>query len=116
MVEDNVAWMVGDGQKISLWFDRWVGDNPLALEDDISISDGLEDLKVSDVILNDHSWDFVKLQEICPEKTVNFIRVIPIPWTDGAKDSLHWPTGKGGKFSVSFAFNDIVGREDNHED
>lgn len=116
IVKETASWRVGNGNDINLWFDKWVGDNSLALNHCITIPDGLEELKVRDFILSDRSWDIVKLQDICSENMINIIKTIPIPVVDGVEDALHWPIGKGGKFSVSSAFDAIAGRDDTRGD
>ncbi|XP_026416846.1 uncharacterized protein LOC113312297 [Papaver somniferum] len=49
---ENIRWSLGDGKKVSLWFDSWINDTPLI--EDIGYTDYVKEhinIKVADIIL-----------------------------------------------------------------
>nr|GMC82565.1 LINE-type retrotransposon LIb DNA [Ipomoea batatas]GMC91194.1 LINE-type retrotransposon LIb DNA [Ipomoea batatas] len=69
--------------------------------------------KVSDFILLNRTWDIPKLQEILPVLVVDSIRAIPISLNDHIQDSISWPKGDSGTFSVKSAYSCVTGSYDN---
>lgn len=116
VIEGVVRWRVGDGCNINMWYDQWVGEATLDHKQDPEVVEELSNCTVSKFILNNRTWDMVKLGEILPANKVDAIRVISIPVNKRANDKLVWSKSTKGTFSVSSTFNVIVGLDDNVED
>lgn len=112
VVEGCMSWRVGDGKSINCWSDKWVGASPLRLTNGVETPEELATLKVSDFILQDMTWDIVKLRDMLPDDFVDVIRGIPIPVDTQRSDRIYWAGEDTGKFTVCFAFNFIAGQEE----
>nr|GLL25014.1 uncharacterized protein LOC109163410 [Ipomoea trifida] len=113
--ELGAAWRVGSGKSLNFWSDWWVGDKPLGLLDNVTITDYLAQAKVSSFILPNRSWDFDRLQAILPRDEANKIRSVPIALDNLASDALYWPSSLGGMFSVQDAYRYIAGSNSREE-
>lgn len=55
---------MGDGRNISFWHNRWVGETTLEHEQSPDEAEELSNCMVSEFILEDRTWDTVKLGKI----------------------------------------------------
>ncbi|XP_043694285.1 uncharacterized protein LOC122644995 [Telopea speciosissima] len=109
MVGDNERWIIGDGKKISFWFDRWVNGQRIydAIAPYVTNPRLLQD-KVADYI-DDGEWRLptprsLELQEVC-----NQILQVKLP-TIEPEDKRVWALSESGVFSVKSAWGGCVQR------
>lgn len=100
IIKDHAIWRIGDGKDVKFWTDRWIESVGGNLGDQMEIPEDIASTKVSNFILHDNSWDFVKLQEILPGDMVDAIRTIPLPLDGEVKDAISWPKGEAGMFTT----------------
>ncbi|XP_026435147.1 uncharacterized protein LOC113332862 [Papaver somniferum] len=103
-LKDNIRWIIGDGQSISVWFDTWIGECPLieTLGFNAFVNNNLH-MKVSN-LLHNGVW---KIPEDLQQSLI-----LPLPVASGDKDQLIWCNSLKGKFSTASAVNKIRHKED----
>lgn len=111
-IRDNASWTVGNGRAINFWSDQWINTERSSLGHSLGIPEDIATIKVSDFILPNNAWDFVKLQEVLPRDKVDAIRAIPLPLKDGAEDRISWTKGDAGRFTTKSAYVAISGVSD----
>ncbi|XP_026429021.1 uncharacterized protein LOC113324983 [Papaver somniferum] len=103
-LKGDIIWNVGDGAKISVWFDLWIGDCSLIGRfGNISyISENLN-LKVSDILI-DGKWSLdVDLQQL--------LQNLRMPEVLGGEDILLWTGNLKEEFSIPEAVNKLRHKE-----
>ena len=97
-------WKLGNGKHISFWFDNWIGNFTLADTIDLPVEDlSSPESRVSDFILQSHTWDIDKLKQALPDHSIRTkIQGITIPFHD-MEDSFHWGLHSSGNFSTKSA-------------
>ncbi|XP_026396710.1 uncharacterized protein LOC113291389 [Papaver somniferum] len=92
-LKDDIRWKIGDGSHISVWFDIWLGENPLI--NDIGYIDYVKQnigLKVN-ALLSEGQWNI-------PVELQSFISNHIFPTVHGGGDIRLWNAGKNGTFST----------------
>lgn len=116
VIQKHACQSVGNGAQIDFWKNRQVGTEPLCLNHQVGELNDLVPMRVHDFVLNDHSWDVPKLQDVLSAEEVKSIYAIPIPLNHDKLESLYWPVDTSSKFLVRSAYNVLAGVEDeNHE-
>ncbi|XP_026419623.1 uncharacterized protein LOC113315575 [Papaver somniferum] len=98
--KEDIRWNVGDGARISVWFDLWIGDCRLIdkFGNNTYISENIN-LKVYDILINGE-WSLTdELQQL--------LHNIKMPEVQGGKDILIWTRNLKGKFSIPKAVNKL---------
>lgn len=93
----GLRWIVGNGDKISFWFDNWVF--PYPISDVCPVVRDSEDLMVAKFIDMEAQWDSQYLLQFVPEPIVNVIKGIFIP-RSSIEDKLIWGLTADGCYSV----------------
>ncbi|XP_026435151.1 uncharacterized protein LOC113332868 [Papaver somniferum] len=101
--KENTRWIVGTGENISLWNDKWVFEEPLCqlFPSHPYIADHPY-MKVQDLILNGQ-WQI-------PEVFLQFFTGEQLPVIKGGEDMLIWCSSHTGQFTV----DDAVKKISNH--
>ncbi|XP_019158195.1 PREDICTED: uncharacterized protein LOC109154910 [Ipomoea nil] len=115
IIETGARWRVGSGDSLDFWSDWWVSDKPIGLGATVNIPNHLCNVKVSEFITQQRTWDVNRLLDFLPPDLVNQIRAIPIPIDDTTEDKLTWPDKTIGTFSVLSAFKHIAGHSTEEE-
>ncbi|XP_026450605.1 uncharacterized protein LOC113350687 [Papaver somniferum] len=102
-LKNNIRWCIGDGSKISVWFDTWIRDKPLI--ESFGSNDTVQNyiyLKVQDLLI-DGEWriPFV-LQDIIPPS---------LPSVSVGKDLVAWCGDVKGIFTTAAAIEKIRAKE-----
>ncbi|GLT26418.1 hypothetical protein SLA2020_014850 [Shorea laevis] len=100
----GIRWRVGSGSSIDLWKDVWVGNFKLQDVALNPIPPNLSDLKVSNIISPNQSWDITSLQHLLPNHLLNLIVAIPLPVAGPVDDGVYWQGSLNGEFSMKSAF------------
>ncbi|XP_026416762.1 uncharacterized protein LOC113312222 [Papaver somniferum] len=91
--QNHIRWYIGDGSKISVWFDTWNGDSPLIdrFGDNVIVQNNIH-LKVQDLLENGE-WSIpTDLQSIIPSS---------LPSVNGGKDMVVWCGDVKGVFTTT---------------
>ncbi|KAK4476678.1 hypothetical protein RD792_015838 [Penstemon davidsonii] len=110
-VQAGIKWRVVNGQKISLWFDRWAVKDPLCnlVEGDIRGEE--TDWSVAEILGNDGQWLVEKIKTKLPPVAIEAIHNTPIPWQRDKEDKIIWGGTSNGIFSCKSAYH-CIKRED----
>jgi len=104
LLVQGIRWKLGNGHRISFWFDNWA-DNCNLLE---LLHVQAEDLSqpsvtVAEFITPQRQWNIPKLCQVLPDQAIiQKIRGIDIPTTD-LEDTICWGLDKTGEFTTKSA-------------
>ncbi|CAH9131175.1 unnamed protein product [Cuscuta epithymum] len=76
IIRNGLGWQVGNGERISFWFDLWVRDKPLHEELGSPLAASAHQVKVADLLMNNRDWNITKLETLLPEELLEDVRVI----------------------------------------
>ncbi|KAK0580330.1 hypothetical protein LWI29_000723 [Acer saccharum] len=102
LLQQGLRWVVGNGQNIRVFRDRWLP-RPSTFST-ITSSPG-SDLRVADLL--DHNcrwWDIDKLDRLLLPCDKEIVQTIPVSWL-GGEDFLAWHYEKNGEYSVRSGYN-----------
>ncbi|XP_026378015.1 uncharacterized protein LOC113272387 [Papaver somniferum] len=102
-LKNDVRWILGNGEHISVWFDIWTGDCPII--EKIGFTDYVNNniqMKVKDLLQN-NEW-------VIPTELKNFIS-LPLPIISGAHDNIIWSGDIKGNFPTTAAVNKVRHKE-----
>ncbi|XP_026398577.1 uncharacterized protein LOC113294395 [Papaver somniferum] len=103
-LKENIKWCLGNGQKMSFWYDSWLGNTPIIEE--VGLTEYVKNhinLKVSDLIL-EGKWNV-------PEELKPIIAHYTLPEIGVGEDILVWKEDIKGNFTTSSAINSIRNKE-----
>ncbi|XP_026460828.1 uncharacterized protein LOC113361980 [Papaver somniferum] len=103
-LKEYIRWSIGDGTKLSVWFDTWFGESPLV--DQIGFSEVVQNnigMKVAN-LLNGNSW-------CIPTELQSIITSACLPDINGGEDKMIWTGHKSGKFVTSAAVERVREKE-----
>lgn len=114
MIKKGVKWVVGNGEKIRVWQDKWLDgedgpSTPAGPGADLFPSLLVKDLFVSGT----KQWDIPKIRGLVREDDVNRILKIRPSYT-GNQDILYWRYGASGNYTVKTGYH--LQRTMNHEE
>ncbi|XP_026378367.1 uncharacterized protein LOC113272784 [Papaver somniferum] len=93
-VQEGTRWLVGNGENISVWKDKWIQDR--ALEDNFhnhSYVQQFPNMKVADLIL-EREW-------VIPGEMMKIIEINELPVLGGGEDRRIWTHTISGEFNVA---------------
>ncbi|XP_057791239.1 uncharacterized protein LOC131008372 [Salvia miltiorrhiza] len=99
LLEEGMAWRLGDGARIRMGLDRWLPDGQ-GNYCKASVPRGCENVRPSSLLMeNSYAWDMGKLAEMLHANDVwkissNLVVV------SSKQDRFFWPHGKGNSYSV----------------
>lgn len=104
---------MGNGRNVSIWFDIWIGNDPICLL--IDVIDPLEILwNVADIINSDGTWNLSVLKMIIPANLKEKILAIQLPLSGANEDSVVWK-GSGNGVPTAKAFFNFISRSNEDE-
>ncbi|XP_026396943.1 uncharacterized protein LOC113291646 [Papaver somniferum] len=100
MLKEDIRWCIGSGEKLSVWFDTWIGDNPLIdmVGNSAYVSEN-EKMKISDILTNG-IWNI-------PFELNQIIHHMKLPDVGKGEDNLIWSGELKGNFSIPATVNKI---------
>ncbi|KAL6131080.1 hypothetical protein ACLB2K_069458 [Fragaria x ananassa] len=103
LLRKGIRFQVGSGQNISVWHDHWLP-RPCTFKPYSGMMEGLEDLKVADLIDPDsREWMMDWLKELFMKDDVEMIRRIPLSFRL-PEDKLVWHFDTHGSYSVKSGY------------
>ena len=102
----GLMWRVGNGENIRFWKDPWILEKPIEQITEISRLTN-PDMKVSEVIKDDKTWDIAKLREYVPSNILEAIKAVPLTYNN-FHDRLYWAMNKNGWFTTKSAMDLII--------
>ncbi|XP_047942726.1 uncharacterized protein LOC125189497 [Salvia hispanica] len=101
---EQVRWVLGNGN-ISVWYDSWVLNSPLASL--CSFTPSCPSLKVSELWWEDQ-WDEMRVRLLVEEEGFSeeiAEKILQIPFDRGARDRGRWKRSSNGDFSTASAWD-----------
>ncbi|KAF7817649.1 uncharacterized protein G2W53_031618 [Senna tora] len=99
-IKKHVAWLVGSGENINMWFDRWICSN----ENIWPVGNAQLDLKVKDLIIEgERRWDETKVMQLVNSNVARLIFATPIK--EAGPDKMVWPFTVDGSYSVKTGYH-----------
>lgn len=95
--------MIGDGNSMSFWHDRWMGEFTLASlfgPDHPQVNEA----RVSEFTLDSGQWNVDSLCKVLPKQLVNQVTAIPLPSTQHMPDLLIWESSHAGNITAKERF------------
>ncbi|KAF7843157.1 ribonuclease H [Senna tora] len=106
----NVRWDLGNGNRVLFWKDHWIPEITNLNQENMDPSGRRNtEATVKDFINNQGQWDIEKLSEILPTSLITKVVEIIPPNPNLGPDHAYWDDGKEGNFSISSAYNKIMG-------
>ena len=103
VLERGLIRRIGDGRTISLWYQWWVGNEPLVRVVTGAIPEYMSHWQVKEIILNGR-WDTQKIDHLIPPDLLKQIREILLATVGAGEDDYIWKFEKNGSFSVKSAY------------
>lgn len=88
IVDNHATWMIGDGLRVSVQNDNWIGPSPIAKWPTF-VSMTMIPLQVSHFLDNTHNWNFQSLQSCVGNMLAATISLLPRE-NQGGGDKLIW--------------------------
>ncbi|KAK1305448.1 hypothetical protein QJS10_CPB11g02393 [Acorus calamus] len=102
-LKDGTRWVVGNGESISFWMDKWLGNQPL-----YTLFPHLANnfLKVNWIINESGNWDLSHVHDLDLLNTLREVRLLPHP-NLAVCDSMGWEDTDLGPATVKSCWNSI---------
>ena len=98
---DSLQWRIGDGRRVSFWFDNWLGE-PLAST--MSLTDCIPSQAKVCNFINNSSWDLPPDLTTTSPQVAQQIMQVHLPLVN-TEDTLHWKGSSSGNITAKEAFN-----------
>lgn len=114
LLQDELRWTAITGKNISLWGDKWMGDERLV---DCSLrqveGEEMEGI-VRDYWMDDRGWKWNDFQYVLPASTLLKISDTVVDLTGGGQDRVGWLTPGNRKFTIQSDYRTL--RNENGDD
>lgn len=109
-LEPEVKWIVGDGQRINIWRDRWL---PRGV---IGGPVNRNDPEIVAELINSESrlWEEPKVQALFDEQVAQQVLSTPIS-IQSQQDRLIWMGNQSGTYSVKSGYNRVYSKTNHHD-
>lgn len=114
VIKKHLAWIVGNGERISFWFDNWCCGHFLRSLFIGPLPNQWDSWRVAIAIREDGQWNTDLLQDCLPPLLVDFIHSIPLSLTQNLVDTPYWPH-QSGECTVNNAYHMISHLEPNRQ-
>lgn len=105
LIKKGVKWVVGNGEKIRAWQDKWLFGEDDQLSPTGPGAESFPFLLVKDLFVSGtKTWDIPKISSLFRQEDVNKILKIRPSYT-GNQDILYWRYGTTGKYSVKTGYH-----------
>lgn len=113
LLVQNLGWLVGNGQSISVWNDPWLNSRCQERPTGPPV-ESFKDLTVSELMVPEScEWDIRKIQLCAPDFEDKIVCIKPSQ--TGAPDKLIWLGTKSGDYSTRSGYYFAVDREETRE-
>jgi ribonuclease HI len=99
----GLRWVVNNGQGVSFWHDKWVGDKPIRDVIQGPLLSHEDSFRVCDVVEGVGSWDLSRVSMIIPKTICDSIRAIPVCPLRQQEDCIAWDS-RNGDFCLKLAY------------
>ncbi len=99
----GLRWVVRNGQGVSFWHDKWVGENPIRDVIQGPLLSHEDSLRVCDVVEGVGNWDLSRVSMIIPKPICDSIRAIPVCPLRQQEDCIAWDS-RNGEFCLKLAY------------
>lgn len=99
------AWVVGHGDKVSFWWDKWIDQDRRIGDTVLDIPLNCLQAKVVDFVTREGHWDLETLHRLLPGELYSRVQAILPPSPELDQDRRIWPSNRLGEFSVSSAYS-----------
>ncbi|OMP07401.1 reverse transcriptase [Corchorus olitorius] len=107
LLSGGLKWRVGDGSKISFWYDKWLlDDSNLASFLHLVPNLGAKDILVSEFI-DEEGWMVNKLLDYIPSFLIARVINIPVNLFSKLSDCIIWCKTSNGNFTTKSAFQSL---------
>lgn len=114
LLHDGIRWRVGNGQKIIVWHDHWLPGRSVTYLT-TPIIEGLEDLKVADIIEAGRlTWDKVLIESLFNSRDTQLILSIPLS-IRYIEDACVWGADAKGVYTVKSAYSVLLERRQSND-
>ncbi|CAA7043436.1 unnamed protein product [Microthlaspi erraticum] len=69
VIRPGHGWVIGDGQRVDFWTDKWLGNSPLIDEVVAEVSEGVKRMKATKLWLNGTGWDMGRIAPFVSDDT-----------------------------------------------
>lgn len=98
-------WVLGNGRRVNLWTDNWYDGPKLREVVQGPLHQGVELLRVADVLTTDGTWNWEKMQMKIPDDIKGKLLGAPRSILTQSEDYRVWWVGSNGRFSTRSAYN-----------
>ncbi|KAK9005760.1 hypothetical protein V6N11_043180 [Hibiscus sabdariffa] len=106
--QDNILWLVGDGNDLHLWNDTWVP-NVGPLRPWLShASPSIDQLHFADMLQADGNWNVSRLSELLDQAIVPHVLGVLLSSFADARDTVAWRHTPTGTFTVASAYEGFL--------
>ncbi|CAI9764307.1 unnamed protein product [Fraxinus pennsylvanica] len=102
-ISGNSSWSIGNGRRVSFWFDNWLGTKPLINQITQPIPSSSHEWHVKDVLSGD-TWDFRLLSDFLPDEVLDNLNLCCLPRDELEDDIRIWNLAGNGQFSLALAY------------
>ncbi|KAL9453582.1 hypothetical protein AB3S75_009233 [Citrus x aurantiifolia] len=101
----GMRWMIGDGNKINFWHQRWVSEE-IIIADYITnpIPAELINKRVAEFVNAEGQWNWNMISTFIPNQILLQIAAVKPPSDGKCEDLLYWAHSKTGKFTSKSAY------------
>lgn len=108
VVIPGLSWVVGDGQDIKFWTDKWLFKTELREHVTGGLPAGYKNLRVCDLWSNGRGWMLENIVPYVPADIRLRLTAVVIDNITGAKDRISWGESMDGKFTVKSAYEFLM--------
>lgn len=109
ILRSQVKFVVGNGESIRFWTDRWCGDNPLCLSFPVIFSYvSSPEISISDLARS--GWDLQLRHALSPEEMTQWQQLAELfpQLSEEADQAVSWPHSASGRFSVKSLYSRLI--------
>jgi ribonuclease HI len=99
----GLRWVVRNGQGVSFWHDKWVGETPIRDVIHGPLLRHEDSFRVCDVVEGVGNWDLSRVSMIIPKPICDSIRAIPVCPLRQQEDCIAWDS-RNGDFCLKLAY------------
>jgi hypothetical protein len=92
---EGIRWVVNNGQSVSFWYDKWVGDKPIRDMIQGPLLSHEDSFRVCDVVEGVGAWDLSRVSMTIPSPICDSIRAVPVCSTGQQEDCIAWDSCNG---------------------
>lgn len=100
----GLSWILGDGQKIRFWQDKWLGNEPLSNLIIGVVPTGFDTIKARELWKHSTGWDLARINPFVSGSLRLRLAAVVLDNITGAKDRLSWGECTDGRFTVKSAY------------